>query len=181
MKAIDPNASLDQLLRDYPDYRWLMEKLGSAPDENRARSLADVCGMHGLDLRTTARIFSAFRAGMPSVPAVSVELMTLTELCDHLERGNHARLRAELVLLDRLTETAAERYAKDDPALLNLRENFVAFRKKFAAHLYHEVEMIFPIIRRLDAGKSGTPEIRGSLKTPLARMEKEHHETDECL
>jgi iron-sulfur cluster repair protein YtfE (RIC family) len=181
MKLIDLNTSLGQLLLNCPECRWFAEELGIAVDDHRGKSLADVCRIHDLEPRTTARMLTAFCAGIHHSPAVSVELMTLTELCNHLERGNHVRLRADLRLLDQLTRIAAEQYASDDPGLLTIREHFVAFRKKFAAHLCEEAELIFPVLRQLDAAKAGKHPRRSSLKSPLARMEQEHRETDEWL
>jgi len=181
MYLISPNTSFDEFLFAEPELRRLFDNLGIDSRGGENKSLAKICQEHHLDSSTVARLLTALQAICPPRQVVSLELMTLTELCDHLERLQQITLREELARLDRLTRMAAQQQGAEYPQFVRIHGTFVAFREQFTAHLREEAEGVFPLIRQLTNGESGALPVRSSLKLRLAEMEKDHNQADESL
>ncbi len=178
--SIDPNTTLRQLLSVAPEHGPVLERLEINATRDGHRTLAKVCVSRGLEARTVARVLAATRDARQPDPVVCVELMTLAELCDHLERA-HRNLRDELKRLDRLTKTLAKENAAENPKLLVIRKRFVVFQRQFKAHLRKESRQLFPVCRRWAASRNETGHARFSFKSPLARLQREHTQADEAL
>ncbi len=181
MHRIDPNTPLDQLLSARPELRRLLDNLGINSQRDESQSLAETCQQHDLDLTTVARLLTALSGIDPPHQVISLELMTLSELCNHLEHAQRITIQDQLTCLDRLTHAAVEEYGAEHPQLLGIRATFVAFREKFAAHLRAEVEELFPLIRQLTIGEKGKFPMRSALTSYLLRMKREHNQADEAL
>ncbi len=161
---------LSEILRAKPQQRGLWERLGIDLSRCRDCSLAEVCRLHDLDASTVARLLSAMRE-----PAcVILELLTLDELCEHIERRQHACLHDAMVELEHLTGRAAENPGGE--RFLKIRKMFLAFRFTLATHLHEESSVLFPCLRR-----GGEFPGRAALKFRLARLEREHCQADEAL
>lgn len=178
MNHIDLSTTLDELLLASPKQGRVIGLLGLDSRCDGSQSLADICQTHGLEPRTFARMLAAFASARSQPPPACLELMTLNDLCDHLEQSLRVTLQDELAWLDQLTRVAAEQYGAEHPQLLRTRKTFVAFRERFTAHLHEEAEKLFPLIRRLTTGKK---DARPALKSRLARMEHEHNQAGETL
>jgi regulator of cell morphogenesis and NO signaling len=178
MNHIDLSTTLNEFLLASPEQARVIGPLGPDSRRDGSRSLADICQTHGLEPQTFARMLAAFARARSQPPPVCLELMTLKDLCDHLEQSPRVTLQDELARLDQLTRVATEQYGAEHPQLLRTRKTFVAFRERFTAHLHEEAENLFPLIRRLTTGKK---EARSALKSRLARMEHEHNQADEAL
>lgn len=112
---------------------------------------------------------------------IPLELLALPELCDHLEHEGHVRLSSELCQLDRLTRTAAERYAQDEPRLLKVRACFQDFSAQFGQHLREEEESVFPLIRQVWGIQCESLSTAASLKHSLQRMTLAHFRAEELI
>lgn len=181
MYLIDPNKPLDQFLSARPELRRVFDNLGINFRHDESQSLTEVCQQHNLDSPTVARLLTALEGITPTRPVVTLELMTLNELCDYLEHTQQISLQGEFTHLDRLTRAAVKERGAENPQFLKIREIFVAFRGKFAAHLREEAEELFPLIRQLTTCEKRELPARSSLKLCLARMENEHNQADETL
>lgn len=181
MKFIDANVSIAQLCQNAPKRLCVLENLELVENCDHNQSLAKICQERGLEPQTVAKMLMAFEKTIRQFPAVAVELMTLTELCDHLENVQHAFLHRELARLARLIRSAVERNGADNLRLLKLQEAFVAFREKLTAHLREEAEALFPLVRQLAGNASREIRLRHSIKIPIIRMEIQHSEVDESL
>lgn len=111
----------------------------------------------------------------------SVELMSLTELCDHLEYARQVTLQIELERLDRLTRSAAQLNCEEGSRLLEIRNIFLTFHNQFVAHLRQETNDLFPFVRQMIASKNGVRPLRSSLKSRVARLRNDHNHTGETL
>lgn len=178
--SIDPNATLRQLLLDAPEHGPVLECIGINATGDGDRTLAEHCELRGLEARTVARMLAAMREARQQAPVVCVELMTIVQLCDHLEDA-HRNLHEELKRLDRLTKTLAKEHAVANPKLLVIRKGFVAFQRRFKAHLRKESEQLFPVCRRWAASRNEMRRLRFSFKSPLAQLQREHNQADEAL
>jgi iron-sulfur cluster repair di-iron protein len=180
MNALDRHTPLGQLWRIAPEQRRVFENLGIATDDE-PRSLAQVCQANGLDVETAARLLDAFQAIVAQRPAVTVELMTLADLCDHVESVHHADLQVGLENLDQLTRKMAGQHGADNPRIPKIRRAFIGFHRKILAHLRGEAEVLFPLLRQLESNLDESPAVFARIKLSLERMEQEHEEVEEAF
>lgn len=158
----------------------VLAHLGIAPDRTCVRSLEERCLASGLEPGTVVRMLDAFEAIREEAVDVCLELMSPGQLCDHVEQTHHARLRRELARLDsHLAE--ASHSGEDIDQLPEIRRLFRAFTDGFNRHLREEVEILFPLIRRLETDPAGKTAILRAIAEFLEKMEHDHNEADEAL
>jgi regulator of cell morphogenesis and NO signaling len=110
----------------------------------------------------------------PPVDIAPYQAMPLLELVDHIEHTHHARLRQMLPRLVTMTEAAAAAHPAEE-RLAELREEICRMAAELEAHLRHEEEALFPMVRDLETRGAITPTRCGSaLGGPIACMENEH-------
>lgn len=183
MNPTDPNPSLDQFLLTAPELEPFFDRLGR--DVRRdgvesTESLCEFCERRRLDWQTMRRVLMALQAPRRRhVPAL--ELMTLGELCDHLEQTQRSRLHAELERVEQLLRDAVAWPGTTQPQLREFQQSFTKFRRCLVVHLRKEAGELFPLLRRCSTGRNGENPTRSLLKTRLTRMEREHEQTDAML
>ncbi len=100
--------------------------------------------------------------------------MPLVNLVEHIEQIHHTYLREALPRLTALTESAASASVGDDN-LAELNDEMQSIAAELDAHLRHEEEALFPMVRSLGAKRAITPtRCGGSVGGPIACMENEH-------
>ena len=114
-------------------------------------------------------------------PVVDVAAMSLTDLIEHIEQTHHAYLRAEFPRLDGLTNKVASVHGKKDPRLRQVRETFMALQEELSGHLLKEEQVLFPMIRQLDASETAPVFHCGTLANPVGQMEQEHDQAGSAL
>lgn len=114
-----------------------------------------------------------------SKPAVAIELMPLSALCERLEDRQRLFLRRGLVRLERLIRPATARHRENQPHPVKLQKTFVAFRERLIAHLREEAEIIFPLIRQVESRASG--DTHAFLQTYTTHLEQQHFAADEAF
>jgi regulator of cell morphogenesis and NO signaling len=89
-------------------------------------------------------------------------------------------VRRELPRLDRLTGRVLAAHGDRDPRLQEVRRVFLTMMAELESHLEKEEQVLFPIIRELEAtgGSSVAPD---SLEGPLTRLESEHQDAGSDL
>lgn len=180
MTSITTRTRLRQVLLALPESGPTLERLGVDAARDGQRTLAELSARLGLEARTLARLLAAAEQARSSAPAVCVELMTLGELCDHLEAA-HGRLHHELARLDRLTRALSKGKAAENPKLRAIRNGFLAFQRRFRAHLRKEADHLFPVCRGRAAGRKRATEAGVPWRSPLSQLQQEHSQADEAL
>jgi len=181
MTPIDPAQTLGEILRAEPGYERVFRQAGFSVARDASRTLDEICREAGLDTETTVRLLIAFSSAAPSAPP-SVEIMSLSQICDHLENVHHPALLEKLAQAEALLPVLPNR--KTDllpPRIASIRKHFAKFRGKLTLHLLEEAEALFPLIRQLENRGVAATGVLDLLKDPLARMKKEHSEADEDL
>ena len=106
---------------------------------------------------------------------------SLTELVDHIESEHHGYLREELPRLSGLIEKLVETHGGRHSELLQCRQVFDSLRRELEPHMAKEEQILFPMIRDLDAS-STLPDFHcGSLRNPIRVMELEHDDASLAL
>ncbi|MBL8199608.1 MAG: hemerythrin domain-containing protein [Chromatiales bacterium] len=106
--------------------------------------------------------------------------MPLPDFVTHIEEVYHAGLRGQLPRLQALTAEAAGA-APDDPRLAELRDGVGQLAEELIAHLAHEEEALFPMIRGLAAGTVVATRCGSAVGGPIACMENDHALAERAL
>lgn len=140
------------------------------------RSLEEACVRVGLD---PVMIAAEIRQAAPSAggQVLRPETWGSALLADFIVQQHHAYVRHAIPELDALTERVCERHGHDTPALIPIREAFLALAEELSAHMEKEELILFPTIKRLEEAEA-VPEhqhpIERMLQAPIAAMEDEH-------
>lgn len=180
MKNITPETPVGELVRAFPARSRLFENLGIDYCCGGKKSLAEACQAKKLDPATVVAMLSALDNSGKEVQA-DPDTLTLTELCDHIERVHHAYLREELPRLDFLTRKVAATHGDAEPRLLDVRRVFELFSQKLSAHTAEENERVFPAIRQLEGVDGDKAEKAFALKKEFEKLESEHVSTGVAL
>jgi regulator of cell morphogenesis and NO signaling len=111
---------------------------------------------------------------IPPLDVAPYEAMPLIDLVDHIERTHHVYLRENLPRLTAMTEAVASAFGQDE-RLAELCDEMRSIAAELDAHLGHEEEALFPMVRDIETKGSITPtRCGGSVGGPIACMENEH-------
>ena len=113
--------------------------------------------------------------------SVDCAAMSMTELADHIEQTHHTYLHAELPNLDKIIEVVASVHGDSDSRLSELRDTFRMLAAELSGHMMKEEQILFPMVRQLDASET-TPAFHcGSLANPIQQMGLEHTQAEALL
>lgn len=180
MRLIDAETTVGELVRAQPNRARVFENLGIDYCCGGKKPLAEVCRARNLDPATVVAMLAALE-GDPEEPAPNPDQMTLSGLCDHIERDHHDWLREELPRLDFMTRKVAAVHGDHEPRLREIRRVFESFQAEIVAHTREEEEQIFPAIRNLDAASGRPAETAAALKVTFAKLESEHEQAGAAL
>lgn len=164
-----------------PLHAQIFKHLGIAEKGTSETSWTKRCQKQKLDPSTVTRMLAAFDEVVRTVPPVSIELMTLTELCDHIEQTHHCRLHETLSQLDELIHATADDEEAPENDTNQIHEAFLSFRNRTTAHLQMESRVLFPLIRQMEAESPRASVTHRALRTTMVEMENDHNEADEAL
>ncbi len=105
---------------------------------------------------------------------------SLTELLAHIEATHHAYLRTELPRLDLLLGKVLAAHGENHPELDEVFDLFQALASDLMPHLMKEEQILFPFIRRMDAGQAAEA-CFASVQSPIRVMEAEHEAVGSLL
>lgn len=142
--------------------------------------LGDVCRKQGIDPeQLVAKLETA--AAVASDADVDAAAMTLTALADHIEGTHHAYLKTELPRLGALTAKVAAVHGEHDARLAQVRDTLAGLAAEMSQHMLKEEQILFPMIRQLEASQSAPAFHCGSVANPIGRMEFEHDQAGAAL
>lgn len=138
-------------------------------------TLAQVCARKGLDAEAIWAELQAEQAP----PERDWRAASLASLVDHVIATYHDPLRPELVRLTALAEKVARVHGPEHPELVEVAGVLRAFRQDMELHMEKEEQVLFPLIKALEAGTAGP---RGAMvPAPIRAMEAEHDVAGEQL
>ena len=178
MVTLDASTTLAEAVEAFPQLAREFERRGLDYCCGGQRTLADACGLIGLDVTTTVSELSQF-----SISTVAAEWSTMTAevLVDHIEATHHRYLWDELprvtALLDKIVSVHGERH----PELSEIASCFAEVRADLEPHMLKEERVLFPMIREL-ATSTEVPSFHcGSLRNPISVMLTEHDAVGDLL
>lgn len=143
------------------------------------RPLSEACAEKGLAFELLREELAAAVAGPPGEARDWGEA-PLGELIGHIVARYHERLREELprlgAMADRVLTVHGDKHPETLPALVRV---FRGLRAELELHMTKEERVLFPAVRRLEAG--GEPARGPWLAAPIATMEHEHDDAAQAL
>jgi regulator of cell morphogenesis and NO signaling len=181
MSALQVQDTVGEVVARRPALSRVFEAAGVDYCCGGKRTLGQVCQEKGLDPQAFLAMLEQSDLTTDEEPMVDAATMSLTELADHILESHHAYLRAELPWLNGLTEKVAAVHGAHDPRLQELRQTFLLLAGELSSHMMKEEQILFPLIRRLDAGDMPAAFHCGSIANPIRQMELEHHDAGAAL
>lgn len=170
MKTVTSETPIGEIVRVLPASARIFEKLRIDYCCGGKKSLAEACNGRKLDAAIVVAMLSALDTA-PKELQRDPDAMSLSELCDHIQKTHHAFLQEELPRLDFLTRKVAAVHGGHEPRLLVLRQVFEDFNAEMTSHTEEENQTVFPAIRELEAGKQSTA---ANVRTICKKLEHEH-------
>ncbi len=171
---LTPETKLGDIVAARPALARVFERLGLDYCCGGQQTLAAACGRKKLDPSTVTAMLEAAAAAIEAGPAeVDAAGLTLTQLTDHIEQTHHTYLKAELPRLVEMAGRVAGKHAWRDARLPEVHECVVALAEEMLSHMQKEEEILFPLVRQIDAGTLGDFHC-GSIANPIRQMEAEH-------
>jgi regulator of cell morphogenesis and NO signaling len=186
-EQITPRHTVGQLVAQRPARSRLFEKLGIDYCCGGKKPLEQACREKNLDPATILTVIQAQDQLDAAVTATTTQIdaaaMSPTQLCDHIESTHHAYLKTELPRLAFLTVKVANAHGPADPRLLELARTFADFHAELESHMAKEEQILFPMIRQLDAPRArpNTAFHCGSINNPIRVMELEHQHAGDAM
>jgi regulator of cell morphogenesis and NO signaling len=171
MKNITAETTVGEIVRAMPNRARVFENLGIDYCCGGKKPLGELCRGKGLDPATVIAMLAALD-GTSEFASVDPDAMSLSELCDHIERAHHDYLRVELPRLAFLTRKVAAVHGDGEARLREVHRIFEIFNQRMTAHTEEEEQLVFPKIRQLEKAAQGNAAF--DLKNTLTRLESEH-------
>jgi regulator of cell morphogenesis and NO signaling len=180
MANVNGESLVGQLVSERPGRARLFENLGIDYCCGGGRSLVEACRARDLDLASVLAVLRAIDHE-PQTDERDWTRASLSELCDHIEQTHHAYLKQELPRLEQCLTRIAGKHGPGDPRLVELLRVYRGFRAELEHHAMKEEQILFPLIRRLEAGADPSTFHCGSVNNPIRVMEMEHDHAGDAL
>lgn len=181
MKTIEPQMSLGVIVTAHPEAGALFERLGLDFCCGGNQSLEDACESKGYDPDEVLALLNVDDVVDDMVETHHLEKWSLSQLVEHIESTHHAYLWKELESLTGLTAKVARAHGAHDARLLELHEAMVNFAEEMAMHMQKEEQILFPMIKSLEAGTVHAASHCGTVGNPIRQMRLEHDQAGEAL
>ncbi len=143
-------------------------------------TLAEACQEKGINPEEILSALAEATAEVNEIDKTDWRQAKLTELADHIEATHHAFLNRELPRLNTLMEKVVNAHSERHPELSKVAGILNALSAELAQHMAKEEQMLFPLIRQMDATGS-TESHCGQVANPIEVMEMEHRNAGDAL
>ena len=175
-------TAIGQLVAEQPSRAGIFEELGIDYYCGGSRTLAEACGEQQIAPDAVIDRLRAKDDGSVSTRLpVNPSAMSLTALADHIETTHHAYLQQTLPFLGGLFEKVMHAHGEKHAWLAEARDVFGEMYRELAAHMMKEEQVLFPMIRRIEAGDAMAAAHCGALGNPIQVMVMEHDQAGDAL
>jgi len=143
--------------------------------------LAEACTKQGADLAAVMQALSESETDTSSGDEKDWAQESMTSLVDHIVATHHAYLREEFPRLTQMTEKVARVHGERHAELPEVRDVFAAMRDELDQHMQKEEQVLFPMIKQLEAGNADAASHCGGIENPIRMMEHEHDSAGTAL
>lgn len=181
MTTFHVNDTVGDVVTHRPALSRVFEEKGIDYCCGGGQTLDQACQKKGLDPQVFLATLQESAQGSAEESVVDAAAMSLTELADHIEETHHRYLRSEFPRLDAMTLKVASVHSEKNSRLHQIRETFFALTAELSSHMMKEEQILFPMVRELDASETAPVFHCGSLANPIQQMESEHDQAGSAL
>jgi regulator of cell morphogenesis and NO signaling len=181
MKTISAQETVGAIVTRSPRLSRVFESVGIDYCCGGHKSLQAACQDRGLRPAEVVAMLEGAANDPAAGDDIDLEGMTLAELTDHIIDTHHEYLRRELPRLAAITEKVAASHGARDRRLLQVRDVFAAMASELNSHMRKEENILFPLVRRLEAGDPPAGSRGRPLAYPIRQMESEHDDAGSSL
>ncbi|MCW5765486.1 MAG: DUF542 domain-containing protein, partial [Phycisphaeraceae bacterium] len=173
--ALRPDESIGQAARRHPELLAVFDRFGLDYCCHGRRTVEEACRAASADI---AGVLAAANAALALPAATRPDrdwaTMSMSDLCDDIERTHHVFARDALARAEALAAKVAAAHGDAHPALARVREVVHDLRDQMLDHMIREERVLFPWLRRLERHDSlhvGPP---WSVRRPIDCMVHDH-------
>ena len=181
MNTFQVNDTVGSIVTRSPVLSRVFEEAGIDYCCGGKKTLDEVCREKSLDSQTFLTTLKDSALASTSESVVDVAAMSLTELVDHIEQTHHKYLRSEFPRIASMTEKVTSVHGEKNSRLHEIRETYIALATELSSHMMKEEQILFPMVRQLDASETTPPFHCGALSNPIQQMEAEHIQAGSAL
>ncbi len=181
MKTFQINDTVGNVVARCPALSRVFEEAGIDYCCGGKKPLDEACREKGLDSQAFLVTLEESAQTSSEEPVVDAAAMSLIGLVDHIEQTHHAYLRSEFPRLEEMTKKVESVHGEKNPRLAQIRETFLAMVTELSSHMMKEEQILFPMVRQLDASDTAPAFRCGSLANPIRQMESEHTQAGSAL
>ena len=178
--AVDAARTVGSLVTEKPSRSRVFERYGIDYCCGGKIPLEQACRAKGKDLQQVLDELQQ-ADGSDAEAGRDWAAASMTELANHIEQTHHAYLREELPRLDRLVGRIREVHGERHPELVELERVFRDLHDELTAHMMKEEQILFPMIRSMEASDQAQAFHCGSVDNPIRVMEHEHDSAGNAL
>ncbi|WP_337173494.1 iron-sulfur cluster repair di-iron protein [Paludisphaera sp.] len=172
--AIDATRAVGELVAEKISRASVFDRFGLDYCCHGQVALDEACRRKGVAVGEVVAAIAADDAAPPAEDEPDYASMPLTELADRIVSTHHALLRRELPRLHELLSRVVNAHADRHPELREVATTYAAFREELDSHQSKEEQVLFPMIRELEAATSSPSFHCGSVENPVRVMMHEH-------
>lgn len=180
MTTFQITDTVGEIVRDRPSLSRLFEQAKVDYCCGGKKTLDEACRKQGIDPQVFLVQLEAI-ATANIEPEMNVATLSLTELANHIEQTHHAYLHSELPRLERMVTKVAAVHGEKEPRLHQIKDIFLDVSQELETHVRKEEQILFPMIRQLDASAIAPQFHCGNISNPIRQMELEHDEAGVAL
>ena len=180
VNAFDETRSVGEIVAERISRAAVLEKYGIDYCCGGSTPFGEACSKVGTPI---LEVISALRESDSSGDAkdeIDCTLLSLTDLCNHIEETHHAYMKRTLPRLTTLVANTLNAHGANHPDLNDVADTYTALKTEIEAHLMKEEQVLFPIIRNFEAD-GALPQIGCGVASPIRQMEHEHDNAGEAL
>lgn len=183
MIGITDKTTVSEVARAFPAAVRVFEQYGIDFCCGGNKELGEACREKGVPME-------GILAGMQQAQAAQAPDSTdwssasLSELVDHILTKHHAYLWKELPRLSAMLAKVIEVHGERHPELRHpLGDVYAALQRELEEHMWKEENVLFPLVKRLEAGPEGGTEWRTAMPVggPIRVMQMEHDSAGAAL
>lgn len=184
---ISPEGTIGELVVRHPQLKACLEKMGIDYCCGGKKPLGVAAELAGLEWsEVLATLQMALLSEYKSADNKDWNNSPLSVLADHIVSKHHAFTKEQLIRLDGLLTRVQRAHAAQHGAMLNhMRREYDPLRAELDEHLLKEEQILFPLIKGIDAFVSGNgikPVMHcGSIANIIKQMDHEHESAGNAL
>lgn len=179
--SIGAQTPVGQIVAERLARAEVMERFGIDYCCGGRTSLARACTEKGIEIAQVLRALEILDSQPAAEESTDDSSLPAGLLADRIVEAHHTYVRQALPRLNTLLDKVVAAHAEHHPELREMHHVFRSLKAELELHLQKEEQILFPLIKRLEAAATLPPIHCGSVDNPILVMEHEHDSAGSAL